>query len=124
MKSKCQGLNNFLIIAFLIIVLAGIILRLFLDSELKVTNIASRIGTHRNYIADCLKTHEGCSFNQYVNRFRIDYAKRLLHYHPEKKIATISLESGFANETSFYRTFKAIVGMTPKEWLASTKKKS
>lgn len=98
--------------------------KLFLDSELKVTNIASRIGTHRNYIADCLKTHEGCSFNQYVNRFRIDYAKRLLHYHPEKKIATISLESGFANETSFYRTFKAIVGMTPKEWLASTKKKS
>lgn len=98
--------------------------KLFLDSELKVSDIANRIGTHRNYIADCLKTNEGCSFNQYVNRYRIEHAKRLLHYHPEKKIATISLESGFANETSFYRTFKAITGMTPKEWLASMEKKN
>ena len=98
--------------------------RLFLDCELKVSDIANRIGTHRNYIADCLKTNEGCSFNQYVNRYRIEYAKRLLLYHPEKKIATISLESGFANETSFYRTFKAITGMPPKEWLASMEKKN
>jgi AraC-like DNA-binding protein len=29
------------------------------------------------------------------------------------------MESGFANETSFFRTFKAIVGMTPSEWKSS-----
>ena len=35
-----------------------------------------------------------------------------------KKIADIYIESGFANEGSFFRTFKAVTGMTPKEWLS------
>ena len=38
---------------------------------------------------------------------------------PDAKLTTVSMESGFANETSFFRVFKAITGYTPKEWLAS-----
>lgn len=38
---------------------------------------------------------------------------------PDAKLTTVSMESGFANETSFFRVFKAITGLTPKEWLAS-----
>jgi AraC-like DNA-binding protein len=34
------------------------------------------------------------------------------------KIAALSTASGFANETTFFRAFKALTGMTPKEWMA------
>ncbi len=27
------------------------------------------------------------------------------------------LASGFANDTTFYRTFKTLTGLSPKEWL-------
>ena len=35
---------------------------------------------------------------------------------PNIKLTEVYLKSGFANEISFFRTFKTIVGMTPKEW--------
>ena len=41
-----------------------------------------------------------------------------LRQHPHMKLNIIISESGFANETSFYRTFKTICGMTPAEWRA------
>lgn len=36
----------------------------------------------------------------------------------DAKLASVALASGFTNETSFFRVFKAITGLTPKEWLA------
>lgn len=61
-----------------------------------------------------------CSFAQFVNNYRIDYAKQLLRTRPDIKLTEVYLKSGFANETSFFRTFKAITGQTPKEWMTST----
>jgi YesN/AraC family two-component response regulator len=53
-----------------------------------------------------------------VNKYRIDYAQQLMRQQPGIKITEVYIKSGFANETSFFRTFKMIVGMTPKEWMA------
>jgi YesN/AraC family two-component response regulator len=32
------------------------------------------------------------------------------------KIAEVWMQSGFTNETSFFRTFKLVTGLTPNEW--------
>lgn len=91
--------------------------RLFLQSELKVADVAALLGTNVRYVSDCINQQEGCSFSQFVNGYRIDYAKKQLRDHPDKKIASVAYESGFANETSFFRAFKALTGMTPREWV-------
>ena len=88
----------------------------FLNSELTVQSLARQMGIHRNYISSCVNDQKGCNFTQYVNAYRVEYAKLLLVQYPEKKISTIIQEAGFSNETSFFRTFKAIAGMTPNEW--------
>lgn len=88
----------------------------YLNSELKVADIADALHVRRSLISDCVSSLEGCTFSMFINRYRVDYAKQLLHQHPDKKINTVGQESGFANETSFFRTFKAITGMTPNEW--------
>ncbi len=92
--------------------------QLFLNSELKLSDLATLLGVTTRSITECVKACEGSSVTQFVNRYRISYAKQLLSQDPQKKIVQVSLESGFANETSFFRTFKALTGMTPKEWIS------
>lgn len=88
----------------------------YLNSELKVADMAELVGTSSRNVSDCIKAARGCSFSQFVNAYRIDYAKQLLVSEPDIKVAAVALQSGFANEMSFFRTFKAHLGMTPKEW--------
>ena len=92
--------------------------RPFLNSELKIADLATSLGTNVTYISNCINSQKGCSFIQFVNGYRIDYAKQLLRKHPDKKISEVWAGSGFANETSFFRTFRALTGMTPSEWRA------
>jgi YesN/AraC family two-component response regulator len=81
-----------------------------------VADVADALKVRRNLVSDCVSSQEGCTFSTFVNKYRVEYAKQLLSQHPDMKINTIGNESGFANDTSFFRTFKAITGMTPSEW--------
>lgn len=93
--------------------------RLYLNPDLKVSDVADTLGTHRNVISACINTQEGCTFAQYVNRYRMEHVKQTLLEQPDRKINAVATESGFANETSFFRTFKAATGMTPREWVTA-----
>ena len=90
--------------------------RLYLNPELKVGDVADALGVSRNAVSACINSHQGCSFSQYVNDYRLQHAKRLLSETPEMKISAVGLESGFANERTFFRAFKSATDMTPKEW--------
>ena len=92
--------------------------KLYQNSDLKVTDLAVAVGTNRRFVSDCINSQKGCNFTQFVNIYRVEHAKRAMLQNPNKKVSDIYLESGFANEGSFFRTFKAITGMTPKEWLS------
>ena len=92
--------------------------RLYLNSDLKMGDVASQLGVHQNEVSACINTNKGCSFSQFINGYRVAYAQQLLRNHPEKKMAQVAMESGFANDTTFYRVFKSITGLTPSEWLS------
>ena len=92
--------------------------RLYLDSDLKLADVATALGTNRNYISDCINSQRGCSFTQYVNTYRVGYAKNLLRTQPDMKMSEVCMASGFASENTFFRTFKALTGMTPSEFKA------
>ena len=88
----------------------------FLNSDLILQDVADLLGTNRTYLTDNIKAATGQTFTQYVNTYRVEYAKELLLSHPDEKISAIWAESGFATESSFFRTFKAVAGTTPSEW--------
>ena len=92
--------------------------RPYLNSELKVRDIANYLGTNSRYISYCIKRVEQCTFSAYINKHRVAYAQQLMRRQPDIKLTEVYLKSGFANEISFFRTFKTIVGMTPSEWKA------
>ena len=91
--------------------------RLYLNPELKVGDVADALGVHRNAISACING-QGCTFNQFVNDYRLQHAKTLLSEASDMKISTVGAESGFASESSFFRAFKAATSMSPKEWAA------
>ncbi|MBR4730253.1 MAG: helix-turn-helix domain-containing protein [Prevotella sp.] len=91
--------------------------KLFQNSNLKLNDLAIALHTNRNYISKCISNvRPDYTFAQFINEYRLEYAKKLILNNPERKINEIFLEAGFSNEQTFYRIFKISTGMTPKEW--------
>ena len=90
--------------------------QLFMNPNLKITDLATALGTNRSAISNCINSQRNCSFPQFVNNYRVAYAQELLRSQPDIKIAEVCVKSGFSGEASFYRIFKAITGTTPSAW--------
>lgn len=91
--------------------------QLFRNCELKVSDVARELMTNTRYVSACIKQQRGLTFVQYANSHRVAYAQQMLLQNPNKKIAEIYIDAGFSNETTFFRTFKALTGQTPREWI-------
>ena len=89
--------------------------RPYLDSDLKQADVATALGVRLDEVSRCINSN-AFNFSQFVNGYRIEYAKQLMLRKPGIKMTQVFIESGFSNETTFFRTFKAIVGMPPSEW--------
>lgn len=61
------------------------------------------------------------TFTQFVNEFRVAHASRLLD-DDHLSIAAVSYESGFNNLSHFNKQFKAITGLSPREYRKNLKK--
>lgn len=93
--------------------------KMFLDGDLKVSDVAKRLGVHRRQVSDCIKQKRDCLFAQFVNAYRVEYAQQLIRNNPDIKMTAVWAESGFSHEATFFRNFKSVVGLTPKEWMAT-----
>ena len=89
--------------------------KLFLYPNLKVSDLAIRLHSNRNYIHHAINVEMGTSFSDYINSQRIDYASKLLEEHPELSINDVMMKSGFTSSSAFYRNFKKFKGITPTE---------
>lgn len=94
--------------------------RPYLNPDLKVSDVANALGTTRIVLSNCIKSQQGCTFPQFVNTYRVTLAQQLLSKQPDSKIAEVWMTSGFASESSFYRIFKSITGVTPNEWKSNS----
>lgn len=92
--------------------------QLYLNSDLKLKDVADELEVSTVKVSRCINKECQVSFIQFVNRYRVEHAQQMMLNQPDAKLTTVAMESGFANETSFYRTFKATTGLSPKEWLA------
>ena len=91
---------------------------LYTHKGLTIAELATTLGTNTKYISSCINSGAGCSFLDYVNGYRVRYAKKMMLENQSVRISEVADASGFASESSFYRNFKAATGLTPNEWLA------
>lgn len=93
--------------------------RVHLDPQLRLADVAGRLDAEPSQLSHALNTVLGENFNAYVNRWRVQHAKECLDRgdHLSLTIAGIGQASGFASQSSFYKAFKRMVGMTPSDYL-------
>jgi len=86
----------------------------FLNKDLDLSGFANDIGTNRVYLSYVFNHVIKQSFNEMLNTYRINRAKKLLLTDSDKfTIEAIGLQSGFSNKVTFNRNFKSITGVTP-----------
>lgn len=89
----------------------------YLNPDLSRRQLAEMLATNENYLYQALRYGVPSEkFNDYVNRYRLDYAVRLLVETPDAKIEAIAFNAGFRARQTFYRYFRARFNMTPIEY--------
>lgn len=88
----------------------------FLNSNLKLADVAAALDMNSRYISATIKQYRDCTFSDFVTAYRVSYAQQLMSEQPDKKISAVATESGFSGQSSFFRSFKTVTGMTPTEW--------
>ena len=94
----------------------------YLLSDLKLSDVSAMLSTNSRYVSEAIKNQRGCSFTQFVNGYRVEYAKKMLLSQPDRKMTEVISASGFSGESSFFRIFKSFTGLTPGEWIAQNNK--
>lgn len=80
--------------------------KIYLQPDLKLDDVAQMMHTNRTYIYQAVNQQMGISFNEFINRYRIAHAKRLMASDPTLSMNDVALLSGFASLSSFYRNMK------------------
>ncbi len=90
--------------------------QLYLNPQLKLTDLVQRLGSNRNYVYQAINIEMSMPFAEYVNRMRIEYAEQLMLSQPQMPLTEVATRAGFASTTSFYRNFKIFRGCSPKSF--------
>src|SRR5262249_18085574 len=86
-----------------------------LPDNLTVERIANVVGVHPVHLARVFRRHYGCSIGEYARNWRIEVASRRLATNTGP-IAEVAAVAGFADQSHLCRTFKAVGGLTPREF--------
>lgn len=88
--------------------------------HIKLSDICSKIGYSVPYVSKCFKDNLNMTFSCYLQKVRVENACRLLA-NTDKNVADISESVGYNDIKFFNKTFKKIIGTTPREYRRKTK---
>lgn len=88
----------------------------YLNPNFKLIDLMQVLPMNRTYLSEFINTTYGCTFYQFVTRYRIEEAKRLMRECPELKMADVATRSGFSSQPAFSKIFTKETGQTPREW--------
>ncbi len=92
--------------------------RLFLDPDLTLNKLSLRLRVHYNHLSRIINERFGLSYNDFINKYRIEEARKKLTAPEEKEstVLDIAYSTGFYSKSVFNAAFKKFTGMTPTEY--------
>ena len=90
--------------------------RLYRNPDLNLEQLASQLSVSRHLLSQLLNDNLSKNFHQYINDYRIQEACDLLKENNHFSIEAIGSEVGFHSRSSFFSSFKRLMGMTPSAY--------
>ena len=87
----------------------------FAEEDCTVEGMAKELGISRERLAVLFRQFTGLTPKQHLNTLRIDYVNQLLL--GDTDITGAAFQAGFASIRTFNSAYKAVMGMTPTEYL-------
>lgn len=90
------------------------------DQALTLAQLAEAVGALPAEVSRAVLAMRSASFQEYLQKLRIEEAKRLLHDPVEQRTSmeAIGLLSGFGSRSAFYAAFRSHTGLTPSAFRA------
>lgn len=85
-------------------------------ANLTLTQLAETTGITSHHISQVLNDHHDLSFNDYLNRYRVEAVCSELQKDNDQNLLDIAIGCGFASKSSFNALFKKHTGKTPSEY--------
>ncbi len=97
----------------------------YLNNELRLQDLAGMLNIPVHHLSQVINEHLNTTFFDYINRLRVEEAKRLIENGKNETLLDIGFSAGFNNKTSFVNAFKKFTSQTPAEFrrLARSNKK-
>ncbi|MDY8135958.1 AraC family transcriptional regulator [Aquimarina sp. 2201CG5-10] len=86
------------------------------NPNLKLTDVAKELGISTHQFSQLLNDNLKKSFSTFINEYRIEEAKQIIKSNTKYTLDAIGNESGFNSKSTFYNSFKQVVGMTPSKY--------
>jgi AraC-like DNA-binding protein len=96
--------------------------KFYLNENFSSQHVFTNFEISRSKLDELLVQRKGISFAEWLNSYRIEYAKNLLLSNEQYTIDALSTMSGFSSRSAFYAAFKKITQITPTEYINQSKK--
>ena len=87
------------------------------NKQISLSELANRAFTSKSTFSRAFKRMTGCTPIDYLIKLRIEKATDMMTQTPTINVIDAAMKSGFDNSSYFTRKFKAVIGMTPMEYL-------
>lgn len=92
------------------------------DLDLNLSNFSKKINEKEYIVSQVINSIYNKNFQEFINSYRIEYAKTILLQKPENKIIHVALDCGYKSTVTFNRQFKKYEEMTPSEYRTKSTK--
>ena len=88
----------------------------YLNPDLSIGDVSDMLYINKSYLSKMLNNSLNMNFNEFVNNYRVNEARRLFMEDHNVTLNEMRAKSGFRHASSFNHAFKICTGHTPGEW--------
>lgn len=90
--------------------------KMYADPDISLRSLARKLSISYHVLSQFLNSVIGMEFRNFVNKYRVEEAKRIIASEPESSIISICFNVGFQSKSAFNNAFKKHTGISPTEY--------